>query len=115
MGLSYVQSVYKSIESADKTDPVQIVPEGIRGRLYSLWYIPAGADLAPFTLTVKDGDETGSTIFESDGILVSMVYASRENSPFSFPRNGLLFKNGLNAVMDGPGLLSVTITYSGEG
>ena len=115
MGLSYVQSVYKSIESADKTDPVQIVPEGTRGRFYSIWYVPAGVDTSPFTLSVKDGDETGSTIFESDGIIYSVTVAARENSPFSFPRNGFLFLNGLNAVMDGPGLLSVTITYSGEG
>ena len=100
MGLSYVQSVYKSIESGDKTDPVQIVPEGIRGRLYSIWYVAAGKDDDPFTLSVKDGDETGSTIFESDGILIGTTSASRENSPFSFPRNGFLFKNGLNAVMD---------------
>ena len=115
MGLSYVTGAFAE-PSPDPDDSVQVVPEGIRGRLFSVWYVPAAASLlTPFTLTIRDGDDSGSVIFDCDGIMSLMTVASRENGPFSFPRNGILFTNGLNAEVGGGGMLSITITYSGEG
>ena len=116
MGLSYVTSAFAEPTPASD-DSVQVVPEGTRGRLFSVWYIPAaiGTTLTAFTLTLRDGDDSGTVIFDCDGILQSAGLGVRENSPFSFPRNGILFTNGLNAVVDGPGMLSITVTYSGEG
>ena len=123
MGLSYVTSAFAEPTPASD-DSVQVVPEGTRGRLFSVWYIPASTGTLPpapnpvtiaFTLTLRDGDDSGTVIFDCDGILQSVGLGVRENSPFSFPRNGILFTNGLNAVVDGPGMLSITVTYSGEG
>ena len=37
----------------------------------------------------------------------------RENSPFSFVLNGILFTDGLNAEMASPGMKSITVTYIG--
>ena len=68
----------------------------------------------PPDLVIKTGGSSGTVLFESPMMAVDYITSGvRENSPFSFVLNGILFTDGLNAEMASPGMKSITVTYIG--
>ena len=120
MGLSHSISAY-GVPLPASTDNVDVVGRGVRGRLMSVWYMPddfSGVPgSTPDTLSLKTGGASGSVIFECDIVLIDYLDTGiRENSPFSFGLNGILFTDGINAVASSPaGMQSISVTYIGEG
>ena len=118
MGLSYSTSVYYNLvdEGDTATAAVDVVAEGARGRLMSIWFLVAANDTAANTLTLKTGGSSGTVIFESEAVCQTIsIYSDRPSDPFSFVPNGILFTDGLNAQMTNSGMKSITVTYIGEG
>tara|TARA_R110002012_G_scaffold206066_1_gene375850 strand:- start:458 stop:826 length:369 start_codon:yes stop_codon:yes gene_type:complete len=115
MGLSYSSCAYAKLST--ETDAVQLVPLNTRGRLYSVWFNPvaSGGDLTSSNnLTIKDGNSSGTVIWESGNTKSQSYIYSYGMTPYNFPLHGILFENGLNAVRSGySGMYSITVTYSG--
>ena len=118
MGLSYSTSVYYNLvdEGDAVTAAVDVVAEGARGRLMSIWFRVAAASANANILTIKTGGSGGTVIFQSEAICqYNATFSSRASDPFSFVPNGILFTDGLNAQMTNSGMKSITVTYIGEG
>jgi len=75
--------------------------------------VASASDELVFTL--KDGSSSGSVIFKErlDEWLIGSIGSG--NAPINLPSDGILFTNGLNAQASTPGMVSVTVTYIGEG
>ena len=115
MGVGYAISAFAEPSSA--TSSVQLVALGTRGRLCSIWYMPvlSAGEETDLNFKLKDGDSSGSEIFEEVVSYFSIINVGSGVSPINVPEDGILFTNGLNAQSAGHGMHSVTVTYIGEG
>jgi len=114
MGVGYAISAFAEPSSA--TSSVQLVALGTRGRLCSIWYMPTlSSGVTDLNFKLKDGDSSGSEIFEEVVSYFVVTAIGTGVSPINVPEDGILFTNGLNAQSAGHGMHSVTVTYIGEG
>ena len=105
--------------AADATDAVQLVPEGQRVRLVSVWIAPVSRFNHTTRKTTyvlfKNGNASADTLYTTIG----SSWAPYVSPVITFPGTGILFDNGIYMTCDtgpdgGPlGLRSVTINYQG--